>query len=61
MSTGKGLPGAQAKVPALMEPTEGFHAEEIRLPVVRNTVGSRASWQVVERYPLRSRATKGKT
>ena len=38
MSLGKGLTRAQAKVPALMESLAGFHAEEIRLPVVRDTV-----------------------
>jgi ribosomal protein S12 methylthiotransferase accessory factor YcaO len=38
VSLGKGLTRAQAKAPALMESFEGFHAEEIRLPVVRDTV-----------------------
>lgn len=38
MSLGKGLSSAQAKVSALMEALEGFHAKGIRLPVVRDTV-----------------------
>ena len=36
---GKGLTRAQAQVSALMESLEGFHAEEIRLPVARYRSG----------------------
>ena len=39
-SQGKGLTRAQARVSALMEALEGFHAEKIRQPSVRATVGS---------------------
>jgi len=39
-SQGKGLTRAQAKVSALMEALEGFHAERIRQPRVRATVGN---------------------
>ena len=39
-SQGKGLTRAQAQVSALMEALEGFHAEDIRLPTVRETVGT---------------------
>jgi len=39
-SQGKGLTRAQAQVSALMEAIEGFHAEEIRQPRARATVGS---------------------
>jgi ribosomal protein S12 methylthiotransferase accessory factor len=39
-SQGKGLTRAQAQVSALMEALEGFHAEKIRQPRVRATVGS---------------------
>jgi len=39
-SQGKGLTRAQAQVSALMEALEGFHAEDIRRPRVRATVGS---------------------
>jgi len=39
-SQGKGLTRRQAQVSALMEALEGFHAEEIRQPRVRATVGS---------------------
>lgn len=39
VSQGKGLTRAQAKVSALMESLEGFHAEEIRLPALRASVG----------------------
>ena len=40
VSQGKGLTPTQAKVSALMEALEGFHAEEIRLPAVTETVGA---------------------
>jgi ribosomal protein S12 methylthiotransferase accessory factor len=39
-SQGKGLTRGQARVSALMEALEGFHAERIRQPRVRATVGS---------------------
>jgi YcaO-like protein with predicted kinase domain len=39
-SQGKGLTRGQAQVSALMEAIEGFHAEKIRQPRVRATVGS---------------------
>src|SRR5262249_42695990 len=39
-SQGKGLTRAQAQVSAVMEALEGFHAEDIRLPRLRATVGS---------------------
>jgi ribosomal protein S12 methylthiotransferase accessory factor len=39
-SQGKGLTRAQAQVSALMEALEGFHAEDIRRPRVRATIGS---------------------
>lgn len=39
VSQGKGLTRAQAKVSALMESLEGFHAEEIDQPTVLETVG----------------------
>jgi len=38
-SQGKGLTRAQAKVSALMEALEAFHAEDIHQPRVRETVG----------------------
>jgi len=38
VSLGKGLTRAQAKVSALMESREGCSADDIRLPVVRDTV-----------------------
>ena len=63
VSLGKGLTRAQAKVSALMESLEGFHAEEIRLPVVRDTVrqsrylGSRRAISICDCL----RATLGKT
>jgi ribosomal protein S12 methylthiotransferase accessory factor YcaO len=62
-SLGKGLARAQAKVSALMESLEGFHAEEIRLTVVRDTVrqsrylGSYRAISMCDRL----RATKGET
>jgi YcaO-like protein with predicted kinase domain len=40
VSQGKGLTRAQAQVSALMESLEGFHAEEVTLPTVRDTVGA---------------------
>src|SRR5712692_8315682 len=40
VSQGKGLTRAQAKVSALMESLESFHAEEIARSGVRATVGS---------------------
>lgn len=40
VSQGKGLTRAQARVSALMESIETFHAEEITAPTVRATVGS---------------------
>ena len=39
-SQGKGLTRMQARVSALMEALEGFHAEDIRVPSVRETVGT---------------------
>lgn len=39
-SQGKGLTRGQAQVSALMEALEGFHAEDIRRPRVRATIGS---------------------
>lgn len=38
-SQGKGLTRAQAQVSALMEALEGFHAEDIHEPGVRETIG----------------------
>jgi ribosomal protein S12 methylthiotransferase accessory factor len=40
VSQGKGLTRAQARVSALMEALEGFHAEELGQPGVRETVGA---------------------
>src|SRR5215218_5721937 len=40
VSQGKGLTRAQAQVSALMESLEGFHAEDVTLPTVRDTVGA---------------------
>lgn len=40
VSQGKGVTHAQARVSALMESIETFHAEEIALPTVRATVGA---------------------
>lgn len=40
VSQGKGLTRAQARVSALMESLESFHAEELHEPVVRESVGS---------------------
>jgi ribosomal protein S12 methylthiotransferase accessory factor YcaO len=62
-SLGKGLTRAQAKVSALMESLEGFHAEEIRLPVVRDTVRQSrylGSYRAISSCD-RLRATKRKT
>src|SRR3712207_1762129 len=63
MFPGKGLTRAQAKVSALMESLEGFHVEEIGLPVVRDTV--RQSRYLGSHRAISSRdglrATKGKT
>ena len=63
VSLGKGLTRAQAQVSALMESLAGLHAEEIRLPVVRDTVrqsrslGSRRAISICDCL----RATLGKT
>ena len=62
-SLSKGLTRAQAQVSALMESLDVFHAEEIRLPVVRDTVrqsrylGSRRAISICDCL----RATLGKT
>src|SRR5204862_1033387 len=51
-SQGKGLTPAQAKVSALMESLELFHAEELRLPTVRATVGTLRRQLAYDPYQL---------
>jgi ribosomal protein S12 methylthiotransferase accessory factor len=52
VSQGKGLTRDQAKVSALMEALELFHAEEIRQPAVRATVGAMRSELAYDPYQL---------
>jgi YcaO-like protein with predicted kinase domain len=52
VSQGKGLTQDQAKVSALMESLESFHAEEIRQPVVRETVGTMRRTLAYDPYAL---------
>lgn len=52
VSLGKGLTRAQAKVSALMESIEGFHAERLQLPVTRETVRSMRSHLEYDPYAL---------
>jgi YcaO-like protein with predicted kinase domain len=52
VSQGKGLTPAQAKVSALMESLELFHAEELRLPTVRATVGTLRRQLAYDPYQL---------
>jgi ribosomal protein S12 methylthiotransferase accessory factor len=52
VSQGKGLTRAQAQVSALMEALEGFHAEEIGQPSVRETVGAMRRRLAYDPYAL---------
>jgi ribosomal protein S12 methylthiotransferase accessory factor len=52
VSQGKGLTRTQGQVSALMEALEGFHAEEIPLPSVRETVGTMRRNLVYDPYAL---------
>lgn len=61
VSQGKGLTRAQAQASALMEALEGFHAEEVSQPGVRETVGTMRRHLAYDPYalPLARRSVLG--